>query len=70
VVDLVERLRNIESADARCTALTDNIINDTANCANCKTSANALFENELIIGRTEERLKAVQNAMFKGFRLH
>ena len=26
MVDLVERLRNIESADARCTALTDNII--------------------------------------------
>jgi len=67
VIDLIKRLGNIQSADARCTTLANNVINNTTNSANSKITANALFKSKLVIRGSEEGLKTIKDAVFKGF---
>ena len=43
MVDFVKRLRNVDGADIRCTTLTNNISDNTANSANSKTAANSFL---------------------------
>jgi len=67
VIDLIKRLGNIKSADARCTTLTNNVINNTTNSANSKITANAFLKSKLVIRGSEERLKTIKDVVFKGF---
>jgi len=46
MVDCIKRRRNVEGADIRCTALTNNITDNTVNSANSKTAANSFLKSK------------------------